>query len=149
MFRLKLGLPALWPDTILRLLYHSFSFRGLTKDDYIKILWTTFAEIPGTFLSAALVDPLGRKMTTIFLFIVYAVSVMSLAGCSVGKNYLLTALFCARGSSLAVFQLLWVLTPELYPTNLRAAAMGAGSSIARLGTCLNFPLTKFPKGWRL
>ena len=129
---MRLGLPALWQNTI-TLNSPFISFRGLTKDDYLEILWTTSAEIPGTFLAAALVDPIGRKMTVILLLIVYAVSVISLAGCSISKGYLLTALFCARGSSVAMFQLFYLVTPEVYPTNLRAAAMGAGSSIARVG----------------
>jgi len=33
--------------------------------------------------------------------------------------------------SSAFFQVVWVYTPEVYPTNLRAIAMGSGSAAAR------------------
>jgi len=106
---------------------------GLTKDDYVKILWTTMAEFPGTLLAIAIVDVMGRKLTIIILFIIYSAAVVALAGCSIGKGYLLVALFLARGTSAGVFQVIYLYTPEVYPTNLRAAAMGGGSSFARVG----------------
>ena len=114
------------------------SFRGLTSDDYVKVLWTTFAEFPGTLLAIAIIDVAGRKLTFTILFLIYSVSVVSLAWCYVGKAYLLTALFLARGTSAGVFQVVYVYTPEVFPTNLRAAAMGAGSSFARVGEYLRY-----------
>jgi len=109
---------------------------GLTKEDYVKILWTTAAEFPGTLLAIGVVDVIGRKYTILIFFMIYSLSIFALAACWVGKGYLLVFLFIARGMSLAMFQLVYVYTPEVYPTNLRAAAMGAGSSCARIGAML-------------
>ena len=101
------------------------------------------AEFPGTLLAIAIVDVMGRKLTIIILFIIYSAAVVALAGCSIGKGYLLVALFLARGPSAGVFQVIYLYTPEVYPTNLRAAAMGGGSSFARVGKNMNFRKTVF------
>ena len=46
------------------------------------------------------------------------------------------ALFIARGMSSAFFQAIFVYTPEAYPTNLRAVALGSGSACARIGAMI-------------
>ena len=45
-------------------------------------------------------------------------------------------LFIARGMSSAFFQAVYVYTPEVYPTNLRAVALGSGSAAARIGAMI-------------
>ena len=45
-------------------------------------------------------------------------------GCSISKSYLLIMLFIARGTMAGVFQVVYLYTPEVYPTNLRAVAYG-------------------------
>lgn len=110
---------------------------GLSESDYVELIWTTFAEFPGCILAISTIDRFGRKNTMVMLYALYTVAVTALAGCSAGgKGLLLTALFAARGASSAVFQVIFLYTPEIYPTNLRAVAMGAGSSVARIGAML-------------
>ena len=92
-----------------------------------------FLTISGTILAIGIVDVIGRKYTLVTLLLIYSASVVALSACFVGKGYLLTFLFVARGISSGMFQVVYVYTPEVYPTNLRAAAMGAGSSFARIG----------------
>lgn len=108
----------------------------MTESDYVKLIWTTFAEMPGCLIAIATIDRIGRKNTMIILYAMYTVAVLALAGCSAGKGVLLAALFTARGTSSAVFQVVFVYTPEIYPTNLRAVAMGTGSSMARIGAMI-------------
>lgn len=38
-------------------------FRGLKENDYVELIWTTFAEFPGTILAMVLIDRIGRKRT--------------------------------------------------------------------------------------
>ena len=47
-----------------------------------------------------------------------------MVGCSISRTYLMVMLFCARGSTAGVFQVVYLYTPEVYPTNLRAVAFG-------------------------
>ena len=45
-------------------------------------------------------------------------------GCGLGKTYLVVALFAARGFTAGLFQTVYVYTPEVFPTKLRAVALG-------------------------
>ena len=45
-------------------------------------------------------------------------------------------LFIMRGTVAGVFQVVYVYTPEVYPTSIRAAAMGMHFSSSRIGTIL-------------
>ena len=36
---------------------------GLQTDDYVQLVWTTFAEFPGTVLALLLIDRIGREDT--------------------------------------------------------------------------------------
>ncbi|KAF9418726.1 hypothetical protein HW555_004554 [Spodoptera exigua] len=49
------------------------------------------------------------------------------------RTFLTCILFLARGIIAGLFQAAYVYTPEVYPTALRATAVGACSAVARLG----------------
>ena len=71
-----------------------------------------------------LIDPIGRRNTLKTLFGMFAISIFLMFGCSISKSYLLLMLFIARGTMAGVFQVVYLYTPEVYPTNLRAVAYG-------------------------
>ena len=52
-----------------------FNFRGLTSGDYVKLVWTTFAEFPGTIIALFLIDWLGRKKTLAAMAFLFAVTI--------------------------------------------------------------------------
>jgi hypothetical protein len=52
------------------------------------------------------------------------------------RIFQIIVLFVARGMSSAFFQAVYVYTPEAYPTNLRAVALGSGSASARIGAMI-------------
>ena len=52
------------------------------------------------------------------------------------KLFQIIVLFIARGMSSAFFQAVYVYTPEVYPTDLRAVALGSGSGAARIGAMI-------------
>lgn len=52
------------------------------------------------------------------------------------RLFQIIVLFVARGMSSAFFQAVYVYTPEAYPTNLRAVALGSGSASARIGAMI-------------
>ena len=99
-------------------------FSGLTTKDYETLIWTTLAEFPGVVLALCLIDPIGRRNTLKTLFGMFTTSTFLMLGCSISKSYLLLMLFIARGTMAGVFQVVYLYTPEVYPTNLRAVAYG-------------------------
>ncbi len=47
-------------------------------------------------------------------------------------NYVLMVYLCGKCVVGACFQLVWLVTAEIYPTNLRTQALGACSTVARV-----------------
>ena len=99
-------------------------FRGLASEDYVKLIWTTFAEFPGTILAFILIDWIGRKKTMAILSFLFAISTLGVVECQASKTGLIILLFCSRGFATGLLQSVYVYTPEAYPTNLRAVALG-------------------------
>ena len=100
------------------------TFSGLTTKDYVMLIYTTLSEFPGVFISILMIDTIGRKNTFKVLFSTFTGAILLMIGCSLSKNYLITMLFFARGATAGVLQVVYVYTPEVYPTNLRAVAFG-------------------------
>lgn len=104
----------------------------LTSEDYISLLWTTFAEFPGIFVTMIFLERLGRKRTLAGEFLLIA-GIFCLMFICTDRNILLLLIFMARGLSLGVFQGFFVYTPEVYPTVVRSIGLGCGSAMARIG----------------
>ena len=79
-FSHELSVFTYFPFQVIKLFFSFISFRGLSSDDYVKIIWTTFAEFPGTLLAFALIDWIGRKKTLAFLSFSFAVSTLGVIG---------------------------------------------------------------------
>ncbi|XP_074564705.1 organic cation/carnitine transporter 7-like isoform X1 [Curcuma longa] len=108
-----------------------------TSDNLYKdVLVTSFAEIPGLVLSAAIVDRIGRKLSmSSMLFVSCAILIPLLFA---QTEELTTALlFCARISISASFTIVYIYAPEIYPTSVRTSGIGIASSVGRIGgiTC--------------
>ena len=106
----------------------------MTGSDYVELLWTTFAEFPGYLFALILIDPLGRKKSMALQLLIFSLATLTLLGCGgMSKAAMGIALFVARGTAAGVYQTLYVYTPEVYPTNVRALAMGTHSACSRVG----------------
>nr|CAD2185325.1 unnamed protein product [Meloidogyne enterolobii] len=79
-----------------------------------------------------LIEWLGRKRTMTMEFGVFALFSFLLIFC-VKRYWLTTFIFISRAFISGAFQCVYVYTPEVYPTTLRALGLGASSSMARLG----------------
>ena len=106
-----------------------YFFSGLTTHDYVTLIWTTLAEFPGVILAIFLIDTIGRRNTLRILFAIFTISVLLMLACSISRTYLMVMLFCARGTTAGVFQVVYLYTPEVYPTNLRSVAFGKNKYI--------------------
>lgn len=104
----------------------------LDTSDYLKILWTTAAELPGLFLTVVTIEVFGRKITLALDFIISMIGFLLLFICT--SDVVLTSfLFIIRAFTNGAFQALYVYSPEVYPTDARAFAMGILMSVSRIG----------------
>ncbi len=99
---------------------------------YQYTLWITLAQIPGYFAAAAVVDWLGRRRTLILFLIPCALATLGYASASSPASIVLF------GSMISFFNLgawgvVYTITPELYPTRVRAGGAGAASALGRVG----------------
>lgn len=104
----------------------------LTVEDYVSLLWTTFAEFPGIFLTMLCMERIGRKKTLAGEFLLVA-ACLSLMFICTDRNILLVFIFMVRGLSLGVFQGFFVYVPEVYPTVVRSVGLGCCSTMSRVG----------------
>ena len=99
---------------------------------YGFLVWLALAQLPGYALAAWGVEAWGRKATLrIFL-------VLSALGClmfvTAGTATVVgAALLLMSFALLGTWGALYALTPEIYPTTLRATGMGTAGAVARLG----------------
>lgn len=93
------------------------------------------AQLPGYALAAYGVERWGRKATLIgFLLLSAAGSLAYALGQSIGLVVAATLLM--NFALLGTWGAIYALTPEIYPTSLRASGMGTAGAIARVGGLL-------------
>ena len=107
----------------------------LDKGDYVKILWASAAEFPGLVLTFIIIEILGRKKTMAIEFAMAAGGFLLLLICA-SKIVLTVFLFIVRAFVAGVFQVAFVYTPEVYPTEARALGLGVCNVAARVGGLL-------------
>ncbi|CAK7345860.1 unnamed protein product [Dovyalis caffra] len=115
-----------------------FRSENLQDDSlYINVFITSLAELPGVILSAILVDSIGRKLSTAFMFVSAFVFLLPLVYHQ--SSTLTTALlFGARMSTKVSSTLGEIYAQEvspgmLYPTTVRATGAGVSSAVGRVG----------------
>jgi MFS family permease len=107
----------------------------LDTEDYLRIMWTAGAELPGLLVTVTIIEIVGRKLTMAFNFSIVLIGFCLLFLCT--NELLLTAfLFLIRAFATGVFQTMYVYTPEVYPTKVRGAGMGLLYSVARIGAII-------------
>ncbi len=113
----------------------SIECNELNTGDYVKILWASAAEFPGLILTFLIIDVLGRKKMMAVEFVMAASSFLLLLICT-SKTILTVFLFIARAFVSGVFQVVYIYTPEVYPTEARALGLGVCNVAARVGGIL-------------
>ncbi|CAH1802524.1 unnamed protein product, partial [Owenia fusiformis] len=123
------------------LVYYGLSWNtgNIGGDPYINQLISGSMDILGNCLMLVLFTKVGRRLPMCSMLITGGVAL--LMACTLLGNESMTSIVItlamlgklAIGSAVAM---VWTYTPEAYPTYLRAAATGAGSSIARVGAII-------------
>ena len=109
-----------------------YSTLGFTVVRSIQwVLIVTLAQVPGYYISALLLDRVGRKrIAVVFLGGAGVGSVLlSLAS---GTDLILLWSVAISFFNLGAWSALYAYTPELYPTRIRGTASGAAASVGRL-----------------
>ncbi|KAJ4805526.1 Synaptic vesicle 2-related protein [Rhynchospora pubera] len=102
---------------------------------YKSVFITSFGEFPGLFLSAAIVDKIGRKLSMSLMLFLSCFFIAPLLFPQ--SDGLITAcLFCTRLCISSCFTILHIYAPEIYPTAVRTTGVGFATSVARFGGIL-------------
>ncbi|XP_033845976.1 synaptic vesicle 2-related protein [Periophthalmus magnuspinnatus] len=104
----------------------------LTTEDYKDLLWTTLAEFPGILIVLFAIDRIGRKRSMTLGFFMFALCILPMYSC-IGRISLTILIFVARAAISGGYQVVFVYTPEVFPTEIRALALGTSSGFARVG----------------
>ena len=103
-----------------------------SRKDYIDIIWTSFGEFPGVFLTLLLIDFLGRKRT-MYACAFVAIACQSLLFLCLNRTGATVLLMVIRCILVAYSAVVFVYTPEAYPTSIRAMGMGSAYVFGRIG----------------
>uniref|UniRef100_A0A3P9L6I7 SV2 related protein b n=1 Tax=Oryzias latipes TaxID=8090 RepID=A0A3P9L6I7_ORYLA len=109
----------------------SLECKYLSSDDYKDLLWTTLAEFPLLVILLA-IDYMGRKKSMALCFFMFSLCILPLFA----RIALTIFIFICRAFISGGYQVVFVYTPEVYPTETRALAMGTSSAIARIGALI-------------
>lgn len=104
----------------------------ITASEYRDIFITTIAEVPGVLLSGLFVDTWGRRPLMGSTLILTAIFTFPLV-LDISTNLSQLFLFISRMFIVCSFTVIFIYTPEAYPTTIRSYAFGVNTSFSRLG----------------
>ncbi|KAJ7527348.1 hypothetical protein O6H91_16G049700 [Diphasiastrum complanatum] len=102
---------------------------------YRDVFVTSFAELPGLVVAAAIVDRVGRKHSMAGLFGLCGLFLLPLLYRQ-PETFTTFLLFGARACIMGSFTILYIYAPEVYPTRSRSTGLGIANSFARIGGLL-------------
>ncbi|MEP7003812.1 MAG: MFS transporter [Chloroflexota bacterium] len=107
--------------------------RGLSVvrgNEYFFI--STLAQVPGYFSAAWLVERIGRRPTLVAYLVGSAISAILFGNSGAGTDAVVYAAMLSF-FNLGAWGVVYTLSPELYPTALRATGAGAAAAVGRIG----------------
>ncbi|KAM6902105.1 synaptic vesicle 2-related protein [Xenentodon cancila] len=113
----------------------SLECKYLTSADYKDLLWTTLAEFPGLLVILVAVEYIGRKKSMALCFFMFSLCILPLFAC-IGRVALTIFIFISRAFISGGFQVVFLYTPEVFPTETRALAMGTSSAMSKVGALI-------------
>uniref|UniRef100_A0A0D9X0J7 Major facilitator superfamily (MFS) profile domain-containing protein n=1 Tax=Leersia perrieri TaxID=77586 RepID=A0A0D9X0J7_9ORYZ len=103
---------------------------------YKDVLVTSLGEFPGLVFAGLMVDRIGRKVSLGIMLLMSCAFLAPLA-VHLGQGSVTTLLFCTRTCIMGSFAVLYVYTPEIYPTSSRNTGVGITSSFGRIGSIVS------------
>ncbi|CAF0881322.1 unnamed protein product [Rotaria sordida] len=109
----------------------------LTTDDYTSLIFTTFGEMFGIPLLLFFLSRFERRTTCMINFSLASMCFISFLIMPRHTPWIINIItFLARMFINSQFSLLYLYTMEVYPTVIRAIAIGSASSMARIGAMI-------------
>lgn len=107
--------------------------RGLTVTRSNEFFFlSTIAQVPGYFSAAWLVERWGRKPTLVTYLLGTAASAYLFGNAGTGTDAFIYAAMLSF-FNLGAWGVLYTISPELYPTAIRATGAGTAASVGRVG----------------
>jgi putative MFS transporter len=104
--------------------------------DFMSIFVNASAELVGIFMTVNFIEVTGRTFICFCAFSLAAVTSM-LMGATIGPTEMLVFSLIARAASVASNSTVWVMTPELYKTHVRATGHSSCNGFTRIGAFLS------------
>eukprot|EP00873_Tetraselmis_striata_P016735 jgi/Tetstr1/436999/TSEL_002738.t1 len=101
------------------------------SSDYLNIFITTLAEVPGLILAELTVERLGRRKSMGSTMLLGGASAVFLTF-GLSMNAETVFLFLSRCFVLSAFTVIYIYTPEVYPTTSRSLGLGINNAFARM-----------------
>jgi MFS family permease len=109
----------------------------LTTDDYKSLIFTTFGEMFGIPLLLFFLSHIGRRKICLINFSCTSICFSLFFFISKNNLWLINVItFIARMFINSEFSLMYLYTMEVYPTVIRAMAVGCASSMSRIGAMI-------------
>lgn len=105
---------------------------NLSSQDYLRIIYTTFAELLGLTVILLLIEVIGRRLTLALTLSLTMLGFSLLFICA-GQVLLTAFLFLIRAFAFNNVRIMYVYTSEVYPTAVRGLGSGTMSFIGRSG----------------
>ena len=137
--------------TVVALIYYGTSFGveelHLAPNHYLGVCIVAAVEVPAYILTALAMDATGRKPLLILTLLITALSCLTAAVVPPG-GFRIFLILLAKFSIASTFTVSRIYTSELYPTHMRATALGTCKSVSALG-CMAAPWVGefLPKSW--
>jgi MFS transporter, putative metabolite transport protein len=97
----------------------------------------TLLFVVGCILATRIINTLGRRAMVIHSFLWSALALLALGACSNGSAVLILVLFGAYAVLIGGAQVLQLVYPnEIFPTDIRASAVGMSASFSRIGAAI-------------
>ena len=134
------ALMLVWLSTALSSFGLQFSAGNLGGTVYVNFMLLSAAGVPAAVAGAAGLKIFGRKISTLSPVILGGVTCFVIAGLPSNDGYRIVRLVLGifgKFCGVAQFACLYTWSPEIYPTSIRAVAMGVVQLSARVGSSLS------------
>jgi putative MFS transporter len=107
--------------------------QGLSLESSLTdLVWVSLAQLPGAVAAGWLADTLGRRPTLTLFLLGCAAACVGLAFAPGGAAVVFLAGLLGF-TNIGAWVLVYIYTPELYPTALRATGVGTAGTVGRVG----------------
>ena len=127
-----------WP--VITMLYYGLSLSAdkiqMTDNVYLSFILVSLIEIPSHLLVPLIIDVWGRKPIFFLTQFVPGICCIVAAFLTPGTAIFAILTLGAKAAVTGAFNVTYIYTAQLFPTSIRATAVGACSTMARVGGAL-------------